>query len=130
VYVCSKLSSPQFGAVLIQSERIEIWVKEELASAGRIAGAQDMTFDTFSLILTKSTKDQHPHLDLGKPLVQYSMILSDDVTSTVCYDVKNPFNTDTISDLPKLFFKIFQLSKIWRNNGKAIDAFNNKLMIR
>ena len=85
-----------------------------------IAGNQDMTF--------KSTKDQHPHHDLGKPLVQYSMVLFDDVTSTVYYDVKNPIDTDTISDVPKLFPKLFQISKIQWRNGKEIEAFNKKLM--
>ena len=80
--------------------------------ANEIAGNQEMTFDTFSLILTKSTKDQHPHLDLENPLVQYGMILSDDVISKVCYHDKNLIDTDTISDVPKLFSKLFQLFKI------------------
>jgi len=152
--MCSKLSSPQFGAVFIQSARIEIWVKEELAGAGRgtvywdhitkhlhinpqvmanimgyaresvnkIAGDKDMTFDTFSLILTKSTKDQYPHLDLRKPLVQYGMIF---------YLIMSPVHFVTT----KIWHHFWRSESYFPNfsnyskfDGIAIDAFNNKLI--
>ena len=126
-------SERDFGAVSIQSERIEICVQQETGGGRRgtrcwdyicevynngmdlmpriLSYAQQtaqkgLHFDTFSVIATKSSHDQHPHIDLASPSVQFGMFLSDGVTSTIAYhvtdktDPKSPAFND---DIRKLF---------------------------
>ena len=69
-------------------------------------GKSKLNFDTFSVIATKSSDDQHPHLDLALPSIQFGLLLLDGVTSTIAYhvtdqtDPKSPAFND---DILKLF---------------------------
>jgi hypothetical protein len=48
-----------------------------------------MSFDSFSLILTKSRGTQQEHIDLLYPLSQFALTISNDVDTTIAYRVKN-----------------------------------------
>ena len=47
-----------------------------------------MSYDSFSLILTRSEKNQQEHIDLVHPLSQFALTISNDVDTTIAYRVK------------------------------------------
>jgi hypothetical protein len=68
----------------------EIWMKEIVKYAKTIAQADNtkndfMSFDSFSLILTKSSETQQEHIDLLYPLSQFALTISNDVDTTIAY---------------------------------------------
>jgi hypothetical protein len=68
----------------------ETWMNEILNFAKSIAQADTtkngfMSFDSFSLILTKSSETQQKHIDLLYPLSQFALTISNDVDTTIAY---------------------------------------------
>ena len=133
----------EFGAVSIQSDRLEICVRPENRSNGRGIGCWNFLcaqfgfkkqimkciidnaihlaarktkgkfkYDTISIIVTKSTNDQHPHIDIGHPLVQHGMMLSDGDTSTIAYKVTEFPSVKTNKHILQLFRNLSDFSRV------------------
>jgi hypothetical protein len=69
------------------------WMKDIVTYAKAMAQADTtqkefMSFEYFSLILTKSDTTQQAHIDLLHPLSQYALTISNDVDKTIAYRVK------------------------------------------
>ena len=66
------------------------WMNEIVNFAKSIAQADTtkggfMSFDSFSLILTKSSETQQEHIDLLYPLSQFALTISNNVDTTIAY---------------------------------------------
>jgi len=71
----------------------ESWMVEIVKFAKSTAQADNtkngyMSYDSFSLILTKSDNTQQEHIDLLYPLSQFALTISNDVDTTIAYRVK------------------------------------------
>jgi hypothetical protein len=69
------------------------WMVEIVRFAKSTAQADNtkneyMSYDSFSLILTKSENTQQEHIDLLYPLSQFALTISNDVDTTIAYRVK------------------------------------------
>jgi nucleoid DNA-binding protein len=79
-----------------------------------------MSFDSFSLILTKSDTTQQEHIDLLHPLSQYALTISNDVDTTIAYRVKKE-----IGEVNSMISLCNQLYSELCANGTKADKFKN-----
>ena len=134
----------EFGAVSIQSDRLEICVRREKRSNGRGTGCWNFIctqfgikqlimehiidaalqmakrkakgkfkYDTISIIVTNSPNAQHPHIDIGDPLVQHGMMLSDGDTSTIAYKVTDSPPVKNKEHIVQLFQNLSGFSEVF-----------------
>ena len=133
----------EFGAVSIQSDRLEICVRQEKRFKGRGIGCWNFLctkfgikkqimdniidaaiqmanrkakgkfkYDTISIIVTDSTNDQHPHIDIGHSLVQHGLMLSDGDISTIAYKVTHLPSVRNKDHILQLFRNLSVLSTV------------------
>jgi hypothetical protein len=101
------------------------WMYEIVTYAKAMAQADTtqneyMSFDSFSLILTKSDTSQQEHIDLLHPLSQYALTFSNDVDTTIAYRVKKE-----IEEVNSMFSLCNQLSSELLANGTKPQKFKN-----
>jgi hypothetical protein len=103
----------------------ESWMKDIVAYAKAMAQADTtqnefMSFDSFSLILTKSDTTQQEHIDLLHPLSQYALTISNDVDTTIAYRVKKE-----VGEVNSMISLCNQLSLELIANGDKTGKFKN-----
>ena len=101
------------------------WMKDIVTYAKAMAQADTtqnefMSFDSFSLILTKSDTTQQEHIDLLHPLSQYALTISNDVDTTIAYRVKKE-----VGDVNSMISLCNQLSWELCANGNKTGKFKN-----
>jgi hypothetical protein len=101
------------------------WMKDIVTYAKAISQADTtkneyMSFDSFSLILTKSNTPQQEHIDLLPPLSQYALTISNDVDTTIAYRVKKE-----VGEVNSMVSLCCQISSELCANGIKTDKFKN-----
>ena len=99
------------------------WMKDIVTYAKAMATADTtqnkfMSFDSFSLILTKSDTTQQEHIDLLHPLSQFALTISNDVDTTIAYRVKKE-----VGEVNSMISLCNQLTSELGENGVKTDKF-------